>query len=45
MLSALVKQHQVRQQAKKDEIEKKRQEAMAAATDLTEALVDHLNEG
>lgn len=45
MLSALVKEHQVRQQAKKEEIEKKKQDALASANNLTSALVDHLNEG
>lgn len=45
MLSSLVKEHQVRQQAKKEEIEKKKQDALVAANNLTSALVDHLNEG
>lgn len=45
MLSSLVKQHHARQQARKDIQEKRKTEAMAAATALTHALVDHLNSG
>ena len=44
-LSALVKEHQAKQQARKEEIEKKKQEALVAANSLTSALVDHLNDG
>ncbi|CAM1326750.1 BLOC1S1 (predicted) [Pycnogonum litorale] len=45
MLSSLVKDNQIRQNARKEEQEKKRKEAVAAADELTEALVDHLNVG
>ncbi|KAK3590413.1 hypothetical protein CHS0354_022535 [Potamilus streckersoni] len=45
MLSNLVKQHQFKQQARKEKQEKKRKEAIVAATALTHALVDHLNAG
>ena len=45
MLSSMVKEHQARQQARKEEIERKKQDALVAATNLTSALVDHLNEG
>jgi hypothetical protein len=41
----MVKEHQVKQQTRKEEIEKKRQEALESATNLTSLLVDHLNEG
>ncbi|XP_023326852.1 biogenesis of lysosome-related organelles complex 1 subunit 1 [Eurytemora carolleeae] len=45
MLSSLVKEHQVRQGAKKEVQEARKQEALTAANKLTEALVDHLNVG
>ncbi|XP_046993396.1 biogenesis of lysosome-related organelles complex 1 subunit 1 [Schistocerca americana] len=45
MLSTLVKEHQAKQTARKEAQEQKRREAVAAATNLTEALVDHLNVG
>lgn len=45
MLSSMMKEHQGKQQSRKDEIEKKRQEALECATNLTSLLVDHLNEG
>ena len=41
----MVREHQTKQQARKEEIETKRQEALAVATELTSHLVDHLNEG
>ncbi|KAK5645547.1 hypothetical protein RI129_006847 [Pyrocoelia pectoralis] len=45
MLSSMVKEHQVRQSAKKESQENKRKEAVLAASNLTQALVDHLNVG
>jgi len=45
MLSSLVKEHQARQVVRKERQEGKRKEALAAATSLTTALVDHLNVG
>jgi len=45
MLSSLVKEHQARQQVRKDQQEIKRKEALTAANNLTTALVDHLNVG
>lgn len=45
MLSSLVKEHQQKQTVKKENQEVKRKEACAAASDLTQALVDHLNVG
>ncbi|XP_029656470.1 biogenesis of lysosome-related organelles complex 1 subunit 1 isoform X1 [Octopus sinensis] len=45
MLSSLVKQHLTQQQARKELQEKRKAEAMASATALTHALVDHLNSG
>lgn len=45
MLSQLVKQHQAKQEERKEEIEKKKQIALNAANQLTSALVDHLNDG
>ena len=45
MLSSLVKEHQSRQTARKEHQEVKRKEALAAASELTTALVDHLNVG
>lgn len=45
MLSSLVKDHQQKQVLKKEIQEVKRKEACAAASDLTQALVDHLNVG
>uniref|UniRef100_A0A8C6N5S5 Biogenesis of lysosome-related organelles complex 1 subunit 1 n=1 Tax=Mus spicilegus TaxID=10103 RepID=A0A8C6N5S5_MUSSI len=44
MLSRLLKEHQAKQNERK-ELQEKRREAIAAATCLTEALVDHLNVG
>ncbi|XP_069614473.1 biogenesis of lysosome-related organelles complex 1 subunit 1 isoform X1 [Ranitomeya imitator] len=45
MLSRLLKEHQAKQNERKELQEKRRKEAIAAATSLTEALVDHLNVG
>jgi len=45
MLSSLVKEHQARQVVRKEKQEVKRKEALTAATNLTTALVDHLNVG
>ncbi|XP_069761941.1 biogenesis of lysosome-related organelles complex 1 subunit 1 [Narcine bancroftii] len=45
MLSRLLKDHQAKQNERKELQEKRRKEAVAAATCLTEALVDHLNVG
>lgn len=45
MLSSMVKEHQQKQIVKKELQEIKRKEACAAASDLTQALVDHLNVG
>ncbi|GBO29954.1 hypothetical protein AVEN_20566-1, partial [Araneus ventricosus] len=45
MLSSIVKEHQSKQSAKREELEKKRKEAVVAASTLTSALVDHLNVG
>ncbi|XP_034178509.1 biogenesis of lysosome-related organelles complex 1 subunit 1 isoform X1 [Osmia lignaria lignaria] len=45
MLSAIVKEHQSKQAARKERQEQKRKEAVQAASNLTQALVDHLNVG
>ncbi|XP_064614580.1 biogenesis of lysosome-related organelles complex 1 subunit 1-like [Liolophura sinensis] len=45
MLSTLLKQHQSKQNARKDDQEKKKKAAIASATALSHALVDHLNYG
>jgi hypothetical protein len=45
MLSNLVKEHSEQQVIRREEQEIKRQEAVKAAADLTQALVDHLNVG
>lgn len=45
MLSSLVKEHQAKQASRKEKQEQKRKEAVAAANNLTQALVDHLNVG
>ncbi|CAG7831960.1 unnamed protein product [Allacma fusca] len=45
MLSSLVKDHQIKTQALKDEQTRKKKEALAAANSLTQAMVDHLNIG
>ncbi|XP_053695863.1 biogenesis of lysosome-related organelles complex 1 subunit 1 [Sabethes cyaneus] len=45
MLSAMIKDHQARQAAKKEEQEKRRKEAILSANELTQNLVDHLNVG
>ncbi|KAJ1160587.1 hypothetical protein NDU88_001083 [Pleurodeles waltl] len=45
MLSRLLKEHQAKQSERRDLQEKRRKEAITAATCLTEALVDHLNVG
>jgi len=41
----MIKEHQQKQSQRKEDIEKKRQEALTAANEVTSALVDHLNEG
>lgn len=43
MLSSLVKEHQTKQQFRKEDQEKKRKEAVAAASAMTHSLIDHLN--
>ncbi|XP_018574569.1 biogenesis of lysosome-related organelles complex 1 subunit 1-like [Anoplophora glabripennis] len=45
MLSSMVKEHQAKQAIKKEVQETKRKEACAAANELTQALVNHLNVG
>ncbi|NXN90404.1 BL1S1 protein, partial [Bombycilla garrulus] len=45
MLSRLLKEHQARQSERRELQERRRRDAIAAATRLTEALVDHLNVG
>ncbi|CAG5979049.1 unnamed protein product [Menidia menidia] len=45
MLSRLLKEHQAKQNERKELQERRRREAITAATCLTEALVDHLNVG
>ncbi|XP_072743351.1 biogenesis of lysosome-related organelles complex 1 subunit 1 isoform X1 [Anoplolepis gracilipes] len=45
MLSAIVKEHQTKQVVRKERQEQKRKEAVQAASNLTQALVDHLNVG
>lgn len=45
MLSSMVKEHQIRQQLRREEQERRRKEALQASTSLTNALVDHLNVG
>uniref|UniRef100_A0A0C9RQ19 Biogenesis of lysosome-related organelles complex 1 subunit 1 n=1 Tax=Fopius arisanus TaxID=64838 RepID=A0A0C9RQ19_9HYME len=45
MLSSIVKEHQSKQHARKELQEQKRKEAIQAANNLTQALVDHLNVG
>jgi len=45
MLSSLVKEHQARANNHKEVQERKKQDALAAANKLTDALVDHLNVG
>ncbi|XP_058028607.1 biogenesis of lysosome-related organelles complex 1 subunit 1 isoform X2 [Ahaetulla prasina] len=45
MLSRLLREHQAKQSERKELQERRRREAIAAATCLTEALVDHLNVG
>ena len=45
MLSHLVKEHNQQQTVRREEQEVKRQEAVKAAAELTQALVDHLNVG
>ncbi|XP_014208641.1 biogenesis of lysosome-related organelles complex 1 subunit 1 [Copidosoma floridanum] len=45
MLSNIVREHQSKQAARKESQEQKRKEAVQAANDLTQALVDHLNVG
>lgn len=41
----MIKDHQSRQQARKEEQERRRKEAVQASSSLTQALVDHLNVG
>ncbi|XP_034945239.1 biogenesis of lysosome-related organelles complex 1 subunit 1 [Chelonus insularis] len=43
MLSSIVKEHQSKQTARKELQDQKRKEALRAANNLTQALVDHLN--
>jgi len=45
MLSSMVKEHQVKQAARKEEQERRRKEAIVTSNNLTQALVDHLNVG
>ncbi|KAH9513205.1 biogenesis of lysosome- organelles complex 1 subunit 1 [Bulinus truncatus] len=45
MLSNLVKQHTARQQARKELQDKRKRDAIVAATALSHVLVDHLNAG
>ncbi|XP_031640274.1 biogenesis of lysosome-related organelles complex 1 subunit 1 [Contarinia nasturtii] len=45
MLSSLVKEHQVKQAQKKEQLDQNRKEAIAASSELTQSLVDHLNVG
>jgi len=45
MLSSLVKEHQARAHSHKELQERRKQDALAAANKLTDALVDHLNVG
>lgn len=45
MLSSIIKEHQAKQAARKEIQEIKRKEAVQAANNLTQALVDHLNVG
>ncbi|KAJ8948514.1 hypothetical protein NQ318_000054 [Aromia moschata] len=45
MLSSMVKDHQAAQSQKKEAQEERRREACAAAGEMTQALVDHLNVG
>lgn len=45
MLSSLVREHQQEQAVRRESQEVKRQEAIKASAELTQALVDHLNVG
>jgi len=45
MLSSLVKEHHARAHSHKELQERRKQDALAAANKLTDALVDHLNVG
>lgn len=45
MLSSMLKEHQAKQTVRKEAQEVKRKDAVAAANNLTQALVDHLNVG
>lgn len=45
MLSNLIKVHQAKQSARRERQEKKKREAIIAASALTHSLVDHLNAG
>ncbi|XP_065095595.1 biogenesis of lysosome-related organelles complex 1 subunit 1 [Ochlerotatus camptorhynchus] len=45
MLSAMIKDHQSRQAARKEEQDRRRKEAILSANELTQNLVDHLNVG
>ncbi|KAJ8675327.1 hypothetical protein QAD02_011113 [Eretmocerus hayati] len=45
MLSTIIREHQNKQALRKEKQEQKRKEAVEAANNLTQALVDHLNVG
>ncbi|XP_053214248.1 biogenesis of lysosome-related organelles complex 1 subunit 1-like [Panonychus citri] len=45
MLSSMLKEHQCKQQERKEEIEKQKTEASDSVVELTHHMVDHLNDG
>ncbi|XP_059607938.1 biogenesis of lysosome-related organelles complex 1 subunit 1 [Phlebotomus argentipes] len=45
MLSSMLKEHQAKQGARKEEQDQRRKAAIASSNELTQALVDHLNVG